>query len=73
MAKPKKEEIVLEIVESTFKDTDGNELPPIEIPSMNVATVTWKGGVREYTKAIHGKDFKKLAEEFAAKKEGTVA
>lgn len=36
-------------------------------------TVTWQGGVREYTKAVHGDDFMELAKEFATKKRGTVA
>lgn len=37
------------------------------------ATVTWRGGVRVYSKEQHGADFKALAQEFADKKEGTVA
>ncbi len=35
--------------------------------------VTWNGGSREYSKAVHGDAFVELAEEFAGKKNGTVA
>jgi hypothetical protein len=35
-------------------------------------SVRWKGGVRSYTREVHGADYKKLAEEFAEKKNGTV-
>lgn len=38
-----------------------------------VAVVSWPGGVREYSKEVHGADFKKLAAEFAEKKGGRVA
>lgn len=38
----------------------------------DAVTVTWKGGSRVYSKEVHGKDYKELAEEFAAKFEGTV-
>ena len=37
------------------------------------ATVSWKGRSRVYTKAVHGKDFRALAKEFAAKVGGKVA
>ena len=37
------------------------------------ATVTYRNGSRTYTKAIHGDNFRELAEEFAAKRGGTVA
>lgn len=48
-------------------------------PAKDVVTVTWPGsarrpaGSREYSKAIHGDDFKKLAEGFAEKVGGKVA
>jgi hypothetical protein len=35
-------------------------------------TVTWRGGSREYTRALHGEDFEALAAEFAEKKKGTI-
>lgn len=35
-------------------------------------SVRWKGGVRLYTREVHGADYKKLAEEFAEKKGGKV-
>jgi hypothetical protein len=37
------------------------------------ATVTYRGGVRTYTREVHGDDFAKLAKEFAEKRDGTVA
>ena len=43
------------------------------VPSKGAVTVKWKGGTREYSKEVHGTDFKKLAAEFAEKKNGTVA
>ena len=36
-------------------------------------TVTFQGGVRTYTREVHGDDFAKLAKEFAEKRDGTVA
>ncbi len=39
----------------------------------NSATVTWNGGVRTYTRELHGDNFAELAEEFAEKKNGSVA
>lgn len=36
-------------------------------------SVRWRGGVRSYTRELHGADYKKLAAEFAEKKGGTVA
>lgn len=38
----------------------------------NSATVVWPGGVRVYSKDVHGEDYEDLAEEFATKKGGTV-
>lgn len=57
-----KEEVVVEEVVETpeVKDTKG------------VATVEWKGRSRDYTKELHGKDYKKLAEQFAGKVQGIV-
>ncbi len=42
------------------------------VAEKGVATVTWSGGKRDYTLAIHGKDFKNLAAQFAAKFNGEV-
>ena len=39
----------------------------------NEATVTWNGNSRTYTKAIHGDDFKELAQEYATKRGGVVS
>ena len=36
------------------------------------ATVRWNGGVRTYTREVHGVDFADLAAEFAEKKGGEV-
>ena len=36
-------------------------------------SVRWRGGVRSYTRELHGADFKALAKEFAEKKGGIVA
>ena len=33
--------------------------------SKDVAVVSWKGRTREYSKELHGKDFRKLAKQFA--------
>ncbi len=41
--------------------------------SRSSATVTWRGGVRTYTREVHGENFAELAEEFAGKKGGIVA
>lgn len=35
-------------------------------------TVTWRGGERVYSKELHGADYKKLAAEFAEKKNGSM-
>jgi len=35
-------------------------------------TVTWRGGTRTYSKAVHGKEFRALAKEFCAKHDATV-
>lgn len=37
------------------------------------ATVTWNGGVREFSEKVHGEDFMSLAESFATKFNGTIA
>lgn len=41
--------------------------------SRSSATVTWRGGVRTYTREVHGEDFAELAKEFAEKKDGVIA
>lgn len=38
----------------------------------DVAVVTWNGGVREFSKEVHGADFLDLANKFAEKFKGTV-
>ncbi len=39
----------------------------------NKVTVTYRGGVRHYSLAVHGEDFEALAEEFAKKFDGVIA
>lgn len=39
----------------------------------DVAAVTWNGGVREFTREIHGDDFEAVAAEFAETHGGKVA
>lgn len=34
-----------------------------------VVVVEYNGAVREYSEAVHGEDYEKLAKEFAAKRE----
>lgn len=34
--------------------------------------VEWNGGVREFSKEVHGAKFEDLAEQFAAKFKGTI-
>jgi len=38
-----------------------------------VATVSWRGNTREYSKELHGSDYRELAKEFAVKVDGKVA
>ena len=61
MAKKTKEVTVDEAIDEIVKE-DATE-----------ATVTWNGGVRVYSLAVHGEDFRDLAEEFAGKRGGVVA
>lgn len=41
-------------------------------PDSGSATVVWRNGTRTYTKAIHGADYRELAQEFADKVEGKI-
>lgn len=38
----------------------------------DIVVVKWKGGVREYSREVHGDNFADLANEFAEKKGGKV-
>jgi len=60
MSKNKKE-VVEEVVEEVATSSNKDE-----------TSVAWQGGVRTYTKELHGSDHAKLAKEFAAKKNGTI-
>lgn len=60
MGRPKK------IEEPTVKVEDVKE-------SSGTATVTWRLGTREFSKDIHGEDYKKLAKQFSDKVNGTVS
>lgn len=43
------------------------------ISRKGVVTVTWRLGSREYSKDIHGEDYKKLAKEFSDKVGGSLS
>ena len=49
-----------------------DEVETEEESSKTEATVVYAGGTRTYTKEIHGKDFEKLAKQFAGKFNGEV-
>lgn len=42
-------------------------------PAKGSVTVSFNGGTREFSKDIHGADFKKVAAEFAETHKGTIA
>lgn len=44
----------------------------VRVNSRDSLTVTWRGGSREYSRAVHGEDFVALAQEFVTKKKGTI-
>jgi len=75
------EEIVEEKVEATEEAVEEEEEEEVEkildkkgkLGASGVVTVTWRGQSRQYTKEIHGDAFVALAEEFAGKKDATVA
>jgi len=60
---PRKKKEVEKVVETT---------PEVEVETKGVATVEWRGRSRQYTTELHGKEYKKLAEQFASKVGGTV-
>lgn len=64
MGRPKKE------IETTEPSV---VLQEESVSSSGVVTVTWRLGTREYSKDIHGVDYKKLAKEFSDKVNGTVS
>ena len=47
-------------------------LIPEDIDTSEAVSVEFQGGVREFSKEIHGKDFKKVAEEFAETHKGKI-
>lgn len=57
----------------TKKETVAEEVVEVVKSARESIVVTWRGGVREYTKALHGADYLKLAKEFAEKRGGTLA
>lgn len=65
MAVSKAEKDVLKVSEKVEKD--------VLKANRDSVTVTYRGGVRTYTREVHGDDFAKLAKEFAEKCDGTVA
>lgn len=45
---------------------------PEEKSTSKSVTVTWRGNTRTFSLGVHGKDYRKLAEAFATKFEGTI-
>ena len=54
-------------------ETSEAEAAPEKESTKGSVTVTWNGGTREFSKAVHGADFRKLAAQFAEKFKGKVA
>lgn len=56
------------------EEVETNDKEEVETPKSNKdsVVVTWRGGSREYSKALHGVEFMALATEFAEKKKGTL-
>lgn len=69
---PRNTEVVEEEVVETTEEEVVEEAPKARAGKRDAVTVVWRGGSREYTRAAHGDDFETLAEEFAAKKRGTL-
>lgn len=61
------EEVDEATVESTTEATPAEDAEEVSGDSVVVA---WNGGERTYSKEAHGKNFRKLAAEFAEKKGG---
>lgn len=53
------------------EEVEETETPEVE--TKGSVTVTWSGGSRVYSKAVHGKDFRDLAKEFVKKHNGELA
>lgn len=53
-------------VEEVITDESVEEV----VAELNSVTVVWRGNSRTYTRAVHGDNFRALAEEFAAKNRG---
>jgi uncharacterized protein YlxW (UPF0749 family) len=72
--KPVEEVEEVESTEEEVEDTEEEvEDTEEEISSKDSATVNWQGQSRVYSKEVHGKGYKALAQEFATKKGGIVA
>ena len=67
--KPEVEEVPVITEDVTF------DAPEVEAPTSGkgVAVVAYSGGLREFSKEVHGADYKALAAEFATKHNGKVA
>jgi len=61
-----KKEVKKEVAEEVIEEVAEEKY------SKDSATVYWRGGERTYDKETHGKDFKKLADQFAKKFNGVV-
>lgn len=65
MPRTRNTEVVEEVVETVVE-------PVEEKTSRSSVTVVYRAGSREYSRALHGKNFEALAQEFADKKKGTL-
>jgi len=55
------------------KEMSQDDTDVVELKSKGVATVSYRGLSRDYSKEIHGSEFKKLAQSFATKFGGTIS
>ncbi len=71
---PRTRQVETEEVTPEVEEVTNEEVTPEveEVASGDSVTVFWREGSRVYSKADHGKEYKLLANEFAAKKEGKV-
>jgi len=67
------EEAVAKIEEEAELQDEEVVIVPSEETKGDSVTVTWRGNSRTYSKAVHGKEFRALAKEFAAKFDGQLS
>lgn len=66
MAKAKK------IIEEKVEEVNVPATPNEPKAGKDAVVVSWRGNTRTYSLELHGADFKKLAQEFATKFNGTI-